>query len=450
MSRRPTVLLLFAWSVIALGGFARAESRLEGDLPRRAELGFAARTQGEALLVTRLEPGSAAARAGLADGDRIVAIDGRAVDRPFRGRDLLRRLDGDRRVALTVERAAARREIVFTPPPLPLEQIEGLDLVYGDLATPDGARLRTVASRPQGANGRLPAILLAQWVSCDGIEPLSSESFGQVIREVARRSGALFFRVERSSGGDSEGPGCHELDYETEVSHYRYALDRLLERPDVDRRRVVVYGTSLGSTVAPLLAAERSVAGVVVSGGGGLTYFERLLAFDRLGFERGGTLPAEIDAKLRRHAEFLVEYLLRGRDPRDIAAAQPPLAAVWGEMRGTSDELHYGRPFAWHRQLARRDLAAAWSRIEAPVLVVAAEHDQFEPLHALLAPVTLLERLRPGQARAVVMAGMNHFYDVYSSAQNAYDERYGHPAPQLAAVPILDWLQLRLGFPVRP
>ena len=283
----------------------------------------------------------------------------------------------------------------------------------------------------------MPALFLTQWVSCDGIEPLSNDAWGQVIRSIAQRSGAVLLRVDRSSGGDSEGPGCHELDHDTEVSQYRQALDQLTRDPWVDARRIVILGLSLGSTTAPLVAQGRPVAGVVVSGAGGLTYFERLLAFDRLAFERAAEPVADIDARMNRHAEFLVEYLLREQSPAEIATRHPHLATTWGEMRGTGIHSHYGRPFAWHRQAARRDLLAAWDRVEAPVLVVYGEFDQFEPPHAFRAIVDRLERRRPGSARAVEVAGMSHFYEVHPTAVDAMAGRYTVGAPELAAVPIL-------------
>jgi hypothetical protein len=42
-------------------------------------------------------------------------------------------------------------------------------------------------------------------------------------------------------------------------------------------------------------------------------------------------------------------------------------------MRGTGDGVHHGRPYAYHRQLARRDLLGAWADLAAPVLVLHAE-----------------------------------------------------------------------------
>src|SRR5687768_12635635 len=80
-----------------------AESRLEGALPRRAELGFRITEQGATLAVGRVEPGSAAAAAGVREGERIVAIDGVRFERDYVGADLLRRLDGGKRVTLELQ-----------------------------------------------------------------------------------------------------------------------------------------------------------------------------------------------------------------------------------------------------------------------------------------------------------------------------------------------------------
>jgi pimeloyl-ACP methyl ester carboxylesterase len=110
-------------------------------------------------------------------------------------------------------------------------------------------------------------------------------------------------------------------------------------------------------------------------------------------------------------------------------------------MRGTGNGVHYGRPYAWHRQAARRDFLAAWAEVDAPVLVLYAEHDQFEPPAGHRLIVDALERLRPGTATYVELPGMGHDWAVYPSAEAAMRWERGVDAPELVVEPMLRWLR---------
>ena len=442
----------FVLSVTMLAALVPAATRasegplVRGDLPRRADLGFGTTEADGGLAVRRLDPAAPAAVAGLRDGDRIVAVGGTGANRPYVTADLLRRAVGGKPLALRVAREGRDLDVRFTPPSQPLERLAGVETVYDVLATPDGARLRTLLTRPAGASGPVPAIFVTQWVSCDTIEipeEKNRDGAAQLLAALAQRSGMATIRVERTASGDSDGPACHELDYDTEVAHYRHAFEQLTRSPWVDPARVVVLGLSLGSTTAPLVAVGHRVAGVVVSGGGAETYFERMLTFDRLAFERGGTPPAEVHDKLLAHVRFLQHYLVDGEDPRAIAAADPRLAGVWKEMRGTDDGAHYWRPYAWHRQAAARNFLAAWAAIDAPVLVLHAQHDQFEAEagHRLIAEA--VNRLRPGTATFLSIANLGHDFAVYPSAEAAMRWENGVTTAELVIEPILQWLRAR-------
>lgn len=444
-TRAPSALLGLIAALLLVAAPVKAQTTLRGDLPRGAELGFRTASEDGRLLVRDVAPGSPAARAGLAEGDAITAVADRGFERPYVGRDLLRRLDGDVEAVLTVQRGGVAREIRFTPPPRPLEEVEGLEIVYDHLETPDGARLRTLATRPAGTNGPLPAVFFVQWVSCDTVE-LGGSAVSQVMQGLAERSGMVFLRVERSASGDSEGPGCHELDYDTELAHYRFALDTLVGHPWVDRHRVVVWGESLGSTFAPQLAVGREVAGVVMVGGGAQTYIERMIQFDRIGFERGGLDPREIQERMLQHIRFHVLYLLDGEDPDAIARRHPELAGVWDRIRGTGDGVHYGRPYAYHRQAAGKDLLEAWLEVEAPVLVLYGEYDQFEYAHGHELVARMVNRLRPGSARYVGLPRTGHSFRAYPSAEDAAAWSLGQPVPELVLQPILEWLRDEVGI----
>jgi pimeloyl-ACP methyl ester carboxylesterase len=429
-------------ALLVLGGMtiASAAVQVEGDLPRQADLGFRAGSSGDDLIVRQLAPDSPAQTAGLREGDRLLRINGQNFDKPYQAEAALEKLDGDQLLSLLIESDGTERSIEFTPLAKPLETIESLDTYYGVVETPDGARLRTIITRPTGTSGPLPAIFFVQWVSCDSVEFTQQGAWIDVFRMVAQRSGMALARVERSANGDSEGPPCHELDLQTELAHYRFAFDRLALSPHVDSSRIVILGNSLGSMLVPLVAQGRDVAGAAITSGGGMTYYERMLHFDRMHLERGGGAPADLYDKLMAQARFHVEYLLNGRTPEEIAASDPELGAVWGQIPHVGDGVHYGRPYAYHHQAAQLNLLGAWAAIETPVLVVYNEFDQYESRRSAEVVVETVNRLRPGSARLVVLPMLDHSFYLHATADAAFRGDGGVAAPAPAVQAILDWL----------
>jgi dipeptidyl aminopeptidase/acylaminoacyl peptidase len=321
----------------------------------------------------------------------------------------------------------------------PLTDLPGIETEYGVVRTSEGTRLRTILTRPAGATGKLPAIMLAQWVSCGSTDfgPTSQSE----LKMIAERSGMVFVRVDRSGDGDSEGKPCAELDYDTELRHYREAFDQLARHAWVDADRMIIWGSSPGSTTAPLIAQGKKVAGVAVQGGGAVTYLERMINFDRLYLERSGKYsPAQIHEEMNRRIPFHVEYLVNGKTPEQIERERPALKGVWASIRGGAEAPpHYGRPYAWHQQAAKKDFLEAWTNIAAPVLVLHGEYDQFEPEHGHRLIVDTLNKLRPGSATFVSIPKADHSIDTYASAADAYANRNGKRSRELLAQPIIDW-----------
>ena len=320
-----------------------------------------------------------------------------------------------------------------------LVDLPGLETQYGQVRTSEGTRLRTILTRPAGKTGKLPAIMLSQWVSCDSLD------FGpdrrNELRLIAEGSGMVFVRVERSGTGDSEGVPCSQLDYDTEVRHYREAFDQIARHPWVDPNRIIIFGSSLGSTTAPLIAQGKKVAGIAIQGGGAVTYLERMINFDRLYLERSGKYsPAQINDEMIRRIQFHVEYLLKGKTPEQIERERPDLRGVWRSIRGgAEDPSHYGRPYAWHQQAAKKNFLGAWTKVDAPVLVIHGEYDQFEPRHGHELIVDTLNRLRPGSATFIEIPKADHNMGVYASAEDAYANRNPTARPDLLAQKIIDW-----------
>ncbi len=455
---RALIALTVALAASLAGSLAGAAPTVVEGLARQAVLGFRTTEAPAGLQVESLDAAAPAARAGLANGDVITAIGGQPFARPYVGQAMLIRLDGGVPVELSVQRAGGRSTLRFTPVARPLERVDGVETVYGSAAVAGNVRLRTLVSRPSGVSGALAPILFTQWVSCGSTEYRAGSNSLEILARLARHSGAAVVRVDRAGSGDSEGPACHELDYDTEVAHYVEAFDRVL-RTDatLDRTRIVVMGSSLGSTVAPLVARgleERGhrIAGVTVNGGGAVTYFERMLNFDRYYLERrpAEVAPDAIDAALAQLVLFQVEYLIRGRSPDDIVRDNPAMAAARANVRGLGDGEHYGRPYAYHQQAARRNFLQAWTALRtAHVLAVYGEYDQFESRHGHELIAHMVNRVRPGAARFVALARIDHDNDLHPTLESAYafSDR-GVPAIEVYLEAVYEWLRGDVG--IRP
>jgi pimeloyl-ACP methyl ester carboxylesterase len=323
-----------------------------------------------------------------------------------------------------------------------LENLPGVETVYGSVTVPGGTRLRTIVTRPQGASGRLPGLYFVQWLSCSTVEAGESrrDGWSRMIRRIVQESGFAVGRTEKAGVGDSEG-ACAALDYDTELAHHRHAFDRFRQSPWVDASRVVVFGGSMGANMAPLIARDRKVAGVMVWGGGARTWFERQLAFSRHAMELAGENLDRLSARMADHSLFYAEYLLAGKTPARIRADDPALGAVWSDIIGTEGDLQYGRPAAFHQQAQNQDWAAAWAAIAAPVLVIYGEYDWFEDAGAAATIVRIVNRQAPGRAALTIVPRMDHHFSQYQTAEAAFREQGGTVNEAPAVDEMLAWLK---------
>jgi len=436
----PAVLL--PAMVFMAGSVAHGQSHRPSDsLTRHAIVGAAVEPLGAdsgGVRVTVVTAGFTAAGLGLQVGDVVTAVDGRKVGtlidyaRAFRAW----RAPGTARVS--VRRAGRSLTLRGAVVPRPRETGEGIEIEYGSVVSDSGDRLRTIVTRPAGATGRLPAVVLVNWLSCSTVEFASGNDrpgWRHVLHGLSR-AGYLVLRVDKPGVGDSRGPDCSELRYWREVAAYRAALAAALKHPGVDTSAVFLFGGSLGGAIAPLVARGQPVRGVMVSGTYARTWYEHILDHERRRLELSETPPADVDAQMRALAEIYAAYLIGGRTPEQAIAGRPALARAWTDM----PRHQYGRPAAFFQELQRINVAEAWGAVQTPVLVVYGQFDwsMAREDHELVA--RLANQRHDGHGKLVVIPGMDHHFMRYPDRLAAFKEEDGTVATD-ALERMVEWLE---------
>jgi pimeloyl-ACP methyl ester carboxylesterase len=355
-------------------------------LPRRGALGTSLTALTDSLrtalalpvtdsgaVISTITPASTADLIGLRVGDVVLGVNGTATRTPG---DVVRAITGLHAGAPVEVRTWTNRQSVVRRgalAPRPLERTarwETVALEVGEV----GRRQRVLVTRPL-AQGKHPVLMVIGGIgaySMDG--PLATLPYGPIFQAFAE-SGWATVRVDKPGQGDSEGGRITELRFEQELAGYRAAIRQIAQQPWADTSRVVVFGHSMGGSFAPLLAAESPVIkGVAVEATIGVTFGEYWLINLRRQLELGGTPAAHVDALMRDAARIMPLIMEEGRTPAQVSQTHPSLASSVQALFPDGTTLS-GMGVEFFRELNARNIADAWSRVSAKVLVMAGEAD---------------------------------------------------------------------------
>jgi pimeloyl-ACP methyl ester carboxylesterase len=329
-----------------------------------------------------------------------------------------------------------------------VERFQNVSLELASVKDPKGQRLRTLVTIPRVATGRLPAVFVAGWLSCDSVEVASDAKDGvsRLLYQVIEESGAMVMRMDKPGVGDSEG-NCKETDFETELAGYRAAFAALKGHPRADASRIVMVGISNGGGFAPLVTQGTPVAGYVSIGGWSKTWFEHMIELERRRLALEGRPPGAINAQMKPLAEFHAAYLFERRTPAEVIATRKHLASVWYDEPAHQ----YGRPAAFYHQLQALNLSSAWAGVAAPTLVVWGEYDWIMSREDQVQIVDLVNAATEGQgqgqgqaparARLLVVPAMDHSFSTHPNAKAAYERMGPGEYPSAAAAEILRFIR---------
>jgi pimeloyl-ACP methyl ester carboxylesterase len=325
----------------------------------------------------------------------------------------------------------------------PRESYPNLDVIYDSVTTLRGERLRTIITKPHESNGKLPVVFVAGWLSCDSVEAPAGtkDETGIIFRGLAQLPGFCLFRVDKQGVGDSEGV-CEETDFDSELAGYRVAFQALKNYDFIDTNQIYILGISNGGGFGPLVpesdAEQAQVRGYVVVGGWVKTWFEHMLEIERRRFGLMGKSPAEVNERMKGAATLYYNWLIKKMTVDQILREHPELAELWPEGR---DHAHlYGRPLVFYEQLQNLNLAAAWSRVKVPTLILHGQYDWIMSREDSELMARYVNANRPGTAGFIEVPDMGHTFQHYLNFADAFKAKSAAFDPKVLRL-LTDWFK---------
>ncbi|HYR29434.1 MAG TPA: alpha/beta fold hydrolase [Thermoanaerobaculia bacterium] len=391
--RRTSLLLVIAVFAASLDGAAP-----RSPLPRRGAAGLAVAMENERVIVRDVFPNTAAARAGLQQGDFILTIDGKAVASTgdFTG-PLSRRSAGDE-VMVEYERGGKRAPVKLALLERPREKHPDYDAVYGEVSA-DGQRFRTIATKPKSGAAKA-TLFLVQGLGCSSIDnPPPGHSYIDLIASLSRR-GFATFRVDKPGAGDSEGGPCPAVDYHGEVKAFRAALASLK-----DTQNVFLFGHSMGGIQAPLIAEGFPLRGVIAYGATFKSWAHYIVANQRRQMRMSGVPFEDMEEEEKRSERFNALFYVQKQPLEKIIAEHPEFKERFPDGKTYAG----GKEGRFFQQLYDVPMAAAWKKIEAPVLSLYGASDFLTEASEHEALAAAVSSWRPGTAKFVTLQGVDHW-----------------------------------------
>lgn len=376
-------------------------------LKRRLALGAQLMPGEGGVKVGGLAPNGAAATSGLKTGDVIVSVSGRAVSRPDEIVAMMKELHaGPNEFRVMRDGAPASINVNLTE--APREQSADYDVIY-DTARAAGALRRTIITKPHG-DAKHPAVLFAGGIGCyslDGAPPVVN-GYIALIQELTRQ-GFVVMRVEKSSMGDSQGIPCQQQDFENELAGYRAGLEKLKTYPFVDASRIFLIGHSIGGVVAPVIASEQPLRGVVAMSTAGRRWLDYEDVNTRRQEAMAGTTGEELDKAVALHGVCAHKLLIERLAPEEILKQEPKC----------EEFIRYPAHPTYMQQIAALDPSELWKRVSAPVLLVhgASDFVTDRDEHDVIAAA--VNSVHPGNATVLIEPRMDHFMRDVASADES-------------------------------
>jgi pimeloyl-ACP methyl ester carboxylesterase len=375
--------------------------------------------------------------AGLRVGDVVLNINGRLINDSEVWNELTDALVAEQEVAIRYKRGTEVRETKAVFKAIARESYAKHLVEYGSIYNSYGFRQRTFLTLPQDQVEDLPAVFFVQGLSCSSVEvlPNSQSNYRRMIKLLIENLDMAVMRVEKPGVGDSEG-SCSESDFLTELHGYEVALEKLLADPRIDKRRVVVYGNSMGSALAPYLVNKYQLNGVVSDGTFFRTWFEHMLEIERRIQQMQGKAEADINKAMNTvYIPLYYQMLIKKKSYGDITTDSP----LYKPFNYHARRHMYGRPMRYYHQLQDFDIAGEWSKVVVPVRIRYGENDWIMSKSDNRMIVDALSRNGNNDVELMIYPKLDHWSTLHDTPAHSFNGEQGEWEDNIALM-LVNWI----------
>ncbi len=397
---------------------------------------------GPGAIIQSLQENSPLDREGFLPGDLLIRVNGISILDEEIWSDISYGLRGDTPIMIEAIRnnSLLKKQVRFEP--LEMESHKNLEILYEEVTNTYGITQRTILTKPR-KKGKQPAIVLIGGLSCSSIEtyPGRKGNWVQTIKDLVEKSGMVVMRIEKPGVGDSDGD-CGQSDFLMDLAGYRAAIQSLKSKPYVDPDKIVVYGSSMGSALAPLLANEFNLAGVISDGTFFKTWYEHMLEIERRILQFQGNTETEIVEKMNKY--FIPLYygmLIEKKTYQEVVNAYPAL----GKFNYHAPAHMYGRPVRYYQQLQDFNLAGQWEKLKVPVRILRGTNDWIMSAFDNQMILEVLKRNGHSDHKLLEYPGLDHWNTIHETAKDSFEGKEGKWDEGTVLV-LIKWAQEMVGL----
>jgi pimeloyl-ACP methyl ester carboxylesterase len=351
-------------------------------------------------LVKKVVPGSSAQKAGFTENDVLTSMDGEHIENTSHFLKLLKNHHGGDEIKISFYRKSKLKAATIALLPKQMETSADYDIIYSSVVSGNN-QLRTIITKPKGGNS-YPAVLLIGGVGCYSIDnPSIIEILSiKMWADSLTKSGFVTIRIEKTGMGDSKGIPCNQCDFNTEKQAFLDGLKQLKLLPYVDKENIFIAGFSIGGVIAPLIAQQEPVKGIIVYGTVGKNWLEYELE-NTFRQQLLDNRPADsIDLYMRGEYIRLYGLFVEKKSPEQIIKEHPETA---GHL------FNYPMKTEYFQQVADVNIRALWMNTKAKVLAMHGSSDFVSSAaeHKLIAQT--VNQYNPGNASYIEIANSDHW-----------------------------------------